>query len=275
MASSSATPVFSRTNSRVSSTVHADPNELARSAATDFSRHLVQQWQDVLGTELLGAYLIGSLAHAGFSWRYSDIDVALVTAAGLSGQVLDRLRSVANVMSPEWGPKVSIFWTDRYFSLGRFPSLDRIDYLDHAITLIEGACVRPERPTLEAIQHYLSGAPLADWAGRARDFIAAETLEPKDHKAYLRALLYPGRFCYSWMTGLIGSNDDAVAFLTERHVAGLDVNLIARALQCRQNAADPDALFPARKVLSSQIDACTALVNGGSGPIRPVPRPER
>src|SRR3954464_6030831 len=93
--------------------------------------------------------------------------------------------------------------------------------------------VQPARPTLEEIRHYLRGAPFASWAERARSFAAAETLEPKDHKAYLRTLLYPGRFCYSWMTGLMGSNDDAVAFLSERHAAGLDVGSIKRALQCR------------------------------------------
>ena len=246
----------------------ADPDELARTAAIDFARHLVRHWQEALGTDLLGAYLIGSLAHAGFSRRYSDIDMALVTTAGLSAQVLDRLRSQAVALSADWGPKVSVFWTDRHFSLGRFPPLDRIDYLDHAVALMERECVRPARPTLEEIHHYLSGAPFANWAERARSFAAAETLEPKDHKAYLRTLLYPGRFCYSWMTGLIGSNDDAVAFLRERPVAGLDVGLIERALQCRQSAADPDALFPARKVLPSQIDACAALLSAGSGPPR-------
>jgi hypothetical protein len=246
---------------------HADPDESARTAAIDFASRLVRRWQEALGSELLGAYLIGSLAHAGFSRRYSDIDMALVTTAGLSPQALDRVRSEAVVLSADWGPKVSVFWTDRHFSLGRFPPLDRIDYLDNAVALMERECVRPARPTLEDIHHYLRGAPFAGWAERARSFAAAETLEPRDHKAYLRTLLYPGRFCYSWMTGLMGSNDDAVAFLSERPMAGLDVGLIGRALQCRQRAADPDALFPARKVLPSQIDACAALLSGGSGPL--------
>jgi len=152
----------------------------------------------------LGSGEAGGLA--GFSRRYSDIDVALVTTAGLSAQVL------ANF--------------------------------------------------------FQRGAPFASWAERARSFAAAETLEPKDHKPYLRTLLYPGRFCYSWITGLMGSNDDAVAFLRERHPAGLDVGSIDRALQCRQSAADPDALFPARKVLPSQIDACAALLSGESSPSR-------
>ena len=63
------------------------------------------------------------------------------------------------------------------------------------------------------------------------------------------------------MTGLMGSNDDAVAFLKESHPAGLDVSSLECALECRQSAADPDALFPARKVLPSQIDACVALIS--------------
>ena len=243
----------------------ADPDELAKTAAIDFARRLVRHCREELGTELLGAYLIGSLAHAGFSRRYSDVDIAFVTAAGLSLQALDRVRSKAVELSSDWGPKVSIFWSDRDFSLGRFPPLDRIDYLDHAVMLIERERVRPERPTLEEIRQYLGGAPFADWAARARSFTTAAMLEPKDRKSYLRTLLYPGRLCYSWMTGLMGSNDDAVAFLRDRHVAGLDVDLITRALQCRQTAADPDVLFRARTVLPSQIDACAAVLAGRNG----------
>jgi hypothetical protein len=78
----------------------------------------------VLGGDLLGLYLIGSLAHAGFSRRYSDIDLALITAAGLSQRALDHLRGEAVALSADWGAKVSVFWTDRQFSLGRFPPLD-------------------------------------------------------------------------------------------------------------------------------------------------------
>jgi hypothetical protein len=240
--------------------IHADPNELARTAAIGFARRLVLPWQGTLGTELLGAYVIGSAAHAGFNWRYSDLDIALVTAAGLSPQMHDRMRSEAVALSADWGPKVSVFWTDRHFSLGRFPPLDRIDYLDHAVVLMERECIRPPRPTLNDVRQYLRGAPFANWAVGARNFAAAERLEPEDRKAYLRTLLYPGRFYYSWITGLMGSNDDAVAFVNERPPATLNVDLIARALECRQTAADPDALFSARTTLLSQIDACASLL---------------
>jgi hypothetical protein len=239
---------------------HVDPDDRARTAAIDFTRRLARDWREALETELIGAYLIGSLAHAGFSRRYSDVDIALVTVSGLSQPVLDRLRSTAVALSADWGPKVSIFWADRYFALGRFPPLDRVDYLDHAVVLAERERVRPARPTLDEIRQYLADAPFANWAELARSFAVAQTLASKDHKAYLRTLLYPARFCYSWVTGLMGSNDDAVAFLSETPAKGLDVSLIVRALKCRQASADPDALFPARTLLPAQIDACVTLI---------------
>jgi hypothetical protein len=61
----------------------------------------------------------------------------------------------------------------------------------------------------------------------------------------------------------MGSNDDAVAFVNERPPARLNVDLIARALECRQTAADPDVLFAARRTLLSQIDACASLFADG------------
>ena len=240
----------------------------AQAAAVDFARRIVPLWQAALGPELLGVYLIGSLAHGGFSRRYSDIDMALITETGLSPQTLDRVRSQAAAVSTDWGAKLSVFWTDRHFGVGRFPPLDRIDYIDHAVVLMERECVRPVRPALEEIQHYLGGAPFTNWTEQARRFATAETLEPKDRKAYLRALLYPARFCYSWMTGRIGSNEDAVAFLNQRSLAGLDVSLIARALECREAAADPDVLFPARTALPSQFDACAKLIRPSRSPGR-------
>ena len=120
--------------------------------------------------------------------------------------------------------------------------------------------VQPARPTLDDVRHYLRGAPFANWADRARQFAAAERLDGQDRKAYLRALLYPARFCLSYLTGRMGSNDDGVAFLHERRLAGLDLASIESALQCRHAAADPDPLFAARKILPAQVEACAALL---------------
>lgn len=232
----------------------------AQAAAIDFADRIARSSQAALGPELVGVYLIGSLAHGGFSRRYSDVDIALVTETGLSPRVLDGIRSQADALSADWGPKLSVFWTDRRFSIGRFPPLDRIDYLDHAVVLLERDRVRPARPSLQEIRSYLADSPFKRWANEARRFASAEILEPKDRKTYLRTLLYPARLCYSWMTGRMGSNGDAVAFLHKVRPAQLDVGLIASALRCRQADDDPDALFPARTSLPSLVDACAAFL---------------
>lgn len=236
------------------------PDQAASSAAAALAKAVVANWQAALGTELLGVYLIGSLAHGGFSRRYSDVDMAVISEHGLSAEAIERVRGEAAALSPEWGPKVSVFWTDRRFAIGRFPPLDRIDYLDRPVVLWERERMQPARPTLEEIRAYLRGAPFASWAERARSFARDTALDPKDRKPYLRALLYPARFCYSYVTGRMGSNDDAVAFLQERPQAGLDVASIEQALQCRRAAADPEPLFSLRAILPAQVDACEALI---------------
>ncbi len=238
------------------------PDQIARAAAVDFARRLIPVWQARLGEKLLGLYLIGSLAHGGFSRRYSDVDIAAVTTARLSQQMLDALRAAAITLSPDWGAKVSLFWADRDFAVGRFPPLDRIDYLDHAVVLTERERVQPPRPALDDVRLYLRGAPFTSWAERARRFAAAAALEAADRKTYLRTLLYPARFCFSYLTGGVVSNDDAVAFLRERRVPGIDLVSIEAALACRAAAADPDALFALRGVLPAQVDACAVLLAG-------------
>jgi predicted nucleotidyltransferase len=235
-------------------------NELAAASARDFAAALAEPWRAHLGDNLLGVYLLGSLAHGGFSRRYSDIDVAVVTQTGLTPVDFDTMRADAAAISSAHAGKLSIFWTDRDFSDGRFPPLDRADYLDHGVTLFERTHVTPPRPGLGEVRAYLCGKPFEGWKQGSAQFAAADTLEPKSHKAYLRAHLYPARFIYSFMTGRMGSNDDAVAWLQDRAPPGLDVALVAQALDCRRAAADPDALFPARAVLPRQVAACAALV---------------
>ncbi len=237
-----------------------EPDQAAADAARDFAQRLVAHWQAALGSRLLGVYLIGSLAHGGFSHRYSDVDMAVITTDGLSADVIERVRRGALALSADWGGKLSVFWADRAFSIGRFPPLDRLDYLDRPRVLMERERALPPRPTLAEIRDYLRGAPFGNWAERSRQFAAANALDPKDRKAYLRALLYPARFCCAYLTGQMTSNDDAVAFLRRSAPQGLDVELVERALQCRKAAADPDSLFPARTALPVQVNACAALL---------------
>jgi hypothetical protein len=233
-----------------------DPADtVTRRAALAFA-HQVAELAGELSSDLLGVYLIGSLAHGGFSARYSDIDMALIVQEPLTSARLDRLRQEASAHSVNLTSRLSIFWADKNFSTGRFPPLDRIDTIDHGVALIERQRVMPPRPTLADVRTYLAGQPFENWTRDALRLSALDQLTDIDRKRYLRALLYPARFFYSWQTGNISSNDDAVAFLQRESRAGLDADLIARALQCRNNDSGPDVLFAERTKLRKLVEVC-------------------
>jgi len=242
-------------------TEHVDAkNERARAAALAFAHALSSLYRAQLGTRLIGTYLIGSLAHGGFSHRYSDIDVALVTEDGLDAATLTTLRALAAEQDAALSQKLSVFWADRHFVMGRMPPLDRANYLDHAVAISERERVRPARPTRKEIRLYLKGEPFSNWIESAERFAKDDVLAPGDHKAFIRALLYPARLVYSWTTGRMSSNDEAVAFTRECRPAGMNTDVLTQALAYRQAGADPDALFPARAVLRDQVKACTRFI---------------
>lgn len=231
----------------------------SRAGALDFAHGIADFWDRHLGERLIGFYVIGSLAHGGFSSRYSDIDLALLAEDSLTSEDLACMGERATALSPDLAPKLSLFWTERHFSVGRFPPLDRVDLIDHGIALIEREHVRPARPTLSQIRTYLGAEPLRNWALQAEKLSALAVLTGANHKAYLRTLLYPARFVYSWTTGKMASNDAAVAWLRLHAHAGLDLDLIERALKCRNEDLDPDYLFPERSKLLLHRDACLGL----------------
>jgi hypothetical protein len=231
-----------------------------REEAIALARGLAMFWEERLGPRLCGVYLLGSLAHGGYSARWSDIDVALVSEDGVSDQEIAAMRARAAALSPALAPKVSLFWADRGFTKGRFPPLDRMDYLDHAAPLAERVRVEPPRPALQDIRAYLRGQPISSFAELSRKFASAEALAPADRKRFLRTILYPARLLCSWETGAMASNDTAVDFLRRRRPPGLDLALIGAALRCRHDDSDPDPLFPERAALIPQHDACARII---------------
>jgi len=158
-------------------------NDAARTAALDFARKLGSLYRAHLGRRLIGAYVIGSLAHGGFSHRYSDIDIVLVTEESVDAAALTALRGLAAELDAALTLKLSLFWADRHFVAGRLPPLDRTDYLDHAIVLTERERLLPARPTLDELRIYLGGAPFSNWAENAQRFAVMDVLTPSDHKA--------------------------------------------------------------------------------------------
>ena len=236
-----------------------DADEEVREAALQLTDSVAAYWERKLENNLLGVYLLGSLAHGGFNRRYSDIDIGLVSEVALTNDMLEGMRSFAKSMSPDLASKISLFWSDRSFVTGWFPPLDRLAYLDHSMIVMERVAVRPDRPTLENIRDYLCGAPFENWDKAARKFAQMQELEEQNHKAFLRAFLYAARFVFSWATGKMASNDDAMAFIRAEPQRGLDVPLLEQAFQIRLDAADPDPLFKYRKSLLNLVEACALI----------------
>jgi len=235
-------------------------DQQVRDTATGLARNLAAFCEDLLGPHFIGFYLLGSLAHGGFNRRYSDIDVALVSEHGIDDTQQQAFDTEARRLSPDLAGRVSLFWSDRKFSTGRFPPLDRLDYIDYAVPLAERVKIAIGRPGIDEIRAYLRGAPFEHWATRGLQFATQAALSPDDRKTYLKTHLYPARFAYSWLTGGIVSNDDAIAYLRDHPPAGLDLALLGRALRCRHEAADPDKLFADRFALPGQYAACGQLM---------------
>src|SRR5688572_10329213 len=85
-----------------------------------------------LGSALVEAYKLGSLAHGGFSAVYSDIDVGLLLNCAEPPVAM----AEAKDLDAEYGNKLSIFWSNPDYSWGRLPVIDRLDLLDHGVPLL-------------------------------------------------------------------------------------------------------------------------------------------
>jgi len=232
----------------------------------EFVRGVAELWEQHLGERLTGIYLIGSLAHGGYSSRYSDIDLALISKEPLIARDHDLIAGRIAQQAPGLASKLSLFWADEAFSTGRLPPLDRIDYLDYGVPLLQRRHVLPKRPTRLEVRSYLMAEPLRKWSREAMRLSSLQELRPEDHKAYLRALLYPARFIYSWQTGTVASNDDAVDFVARHKFAGPGIDLITRAVHCRNAGADPSDLFMERHTLPTFVGICRERVEATSRP---------
>ena len=237
-----------------------DEDQDTREKALELTKGLAKFLDGLLGEDLLGFYLLGSLAHGGFNRRYSDIDIGLILKTSQSTFHLEELRKQAAYQAPDLANKVSIFWTDRTFSVGRFAPLDRLDYLDNSVALLEREVIRPDRPSLDDIRNYLKGSPYENWVNNTKRFVSIKSLGQEDHKPFLRSFLYAARFFFSWRTGIMASNDAAMALLREEKPIGFDLPLLETAFQIRLSAADPDPLFKQRKSLTTLVDACSRLL---------------
>ena len=144
---------------------------------------------------------------------------------------MSELIAGAKALHPEYGKKLSMFWGNPECDWGRLPVIDRLDLLDHGVALLHGVKPSLRRPSKDEIHQEQLQSVERSWKSRLPELKGLPTLEPKDRKPYIRAILYPARLIYTWDNLVVGSNDSAVEYLHEVRPDGLDLMPIDMALR--------------------------------------------
>src|SRR4030095_5647343 len=226
-----------------------------------FVDRVAEYFQSKLGPELVEVYKLGSLAHGGFSQIYSDIDIGLLLNCDEPPSRMGDLIAEAKTLDAEYGKKLSVFWGNPGFIWGRLPIIDRLDMLDHGVALLHG--IKPDfrRPTKEEIHQEQLQSIERSWKSRLPELNRLTSLEPKDRKPYIRAILYAARLIYTWDNLAVDSNDRAVEYLHKIQPPGLDLKPIDMALVCRDEKWTAEDVFALRADLVRQCESAVKYIS--------------
>jgi hypothetical protein len=196
----------------------------------------VAAYRAALGSRLIAAYALGSLAHGGFSPLVSDVDLGLILDDPLRPKDRVTIGAVARSVKaggPALDQRLSVFWGTPATlrgrrAGGRFPPLDRLDLLDYGRLLTgrdeRAAVARPDQPELlvagaEFALGYLGGRRpglqglLRTWArrllrdGNTLDEIRNPSrLVARGPRRVTKVVLFPVRFLFTAETGRVGTN---------------------------------------------------------------------
>ena len=230
------------------------------SGIENFVLNVAQFFNRALGSTLVDAYKLGSLAHGGFSAVYSDIDVGLVLSCREPPAEMSEVIAGAKVLHAEYGKKLSVFWGNPDFNWGRLPKLDRLDLLDHGVPLLHVGRPQFPRPIKQEIRDELLKSVEKSWKPRLPELNRLQELAPENRKPYIRAILYAARLIYSWENLAMDSNDRAVAYLHQVEPFGLDLKPIDMALACRQEKCMADDVFKLHTDLNRQCEAAVEYI---------------
>ena len=191
-----------------------------------------EAYHAVLGTRLLAAYALGSLAHGGFSELVSDVDLGLLLSDPLRPADGKTIQAVADAEKAKGSPlreRLSVFWGTPATLRGerdggRFPPLDRLDLIENGRLLAGDDDTRRELPPPAARDLLVTGAQFAlDYlAGISRSADLPEaglgSMQPATDNAInqirspdvllrrgvrrvTKIVLFPVRFLYTAATG--------------------------------------------------------------------------
>ena len=226
-----------------------------------YVHRVAEHFESQLGTSLVEAYQLGSLAHGGFSNIYSDVDVGLLLSSREPPARMNDFIAAAKSLHPEHGKKLSIFWGNPDFNWGRLPVIDRLDLLDHGVPLLHGVEPSFRRPTKDEIHQEQLQSIERSWKSRLPELSCLANLEPKDRKPYIRAILYAARLIYTWDNLTVDSNDRAVEYMHQVQPPGLDLKPIDMALACRNEKCTAEDVLALQADLNRQYESAVSYIS--------------
>lgn len=211
-------------------------------AARKIVELVVGRAEHVFGKNLIGVFMIGSLAHGGFAAESSDIDIALLlhqVEPGSATAVAELSKWVAECDQSPLARRVSIFWSDTAHLRDGKGQYMRLGAVDRADLLRSGVCVWgddiADRSTLPSrAELVVEGAQFA-----AQMFDEAYVLRPAAEliadgpRAASKYVLFPVRLLYTMDTGEIGLNHAAVAWYLKQ--GGVSSTLVSAAFAWRED----------------------------------------
>ncbi|HEY1234478.1 MAG TPA: hypothetical protein VGH22_13960 [Candidatus Binatia bacterium] len=224
-------------------------------AITEYALRVARLFDARLGSVLAEVYQLGSLAHGGFSAVYSDIDIGLLLNCAEPPAGMGEAISAAKDLDSVYGKRLSVFWGNPEHNWGRLPVIDRLDLLDHGVSLLHGLNPVFRRPSKAEVQEALLESFERSYRSRLAELGSLTRLEAHHRKSYIRNVLYPARLIYSWDKLAVNSNDRAVEYLHEVRPPNLDLEPIDRALACRQGKSSAEDVFALAPDLNAQFEA--------------------
>lgn len=222
----------------------------------------VAQARAALGERLVGAYVVGSLAHGGFAPDVSDVDGVLIVDRSDAASA-DAIRAIA--VDGSLGERLSLFWGD-WATFGapapettRLPPIVRLDLLRFGVPL-HGGPVPPGLPVPTPDDL------LAETVAFAAQRLAAPPPDPaalvaSGRRPLTKTILFPVRFLATACAGLAGSNDEAVAWYA---ADGRPASELARAaLRWRTEPVDDAAA--AATLIAAQLPGLYAEARAALG----------
>ena len=173
---------------------------------------------------------------------------------------MSELIADAKTLHADYSKKLSVFWGNPDFVWGRLPVIDRLDLLDHGVPLLYAFKPTFRRPTKNEIHQEQLDSIERSWKSRWPELSRLTTLEPKDRKPYIRAILYAARLIYTWDKLAVDSNDRAVEYLHQVQPPGLDLKPIDMALACRQAKCAAEDVFALHTDLNQQSEAALTYI---------------